>query len=101
MIITKAVSRFARSQIDVLLAIQELLSLEPPIGIIFENNNLNTLRPDFGLFVQFMLSLAQGEIENKSESVKWAFKRRCEDDKYPAPTAYFYWGITQVMTTNP
>ena len=43
LIVVKEVSRFARNVVDCLNTVQELLTLDPPVGIYFENNNLSTI----------------------------------------------------------
>ena len=42
MIITKAVSRFARNLLDCIGYIEELKNLDPPVRVFFEQENLDT-----------------------------------------------------------
>ena len=86
MIITKSASRFARNIIDGIRTIRELLQLNPPVGIIFEDeNHFNTLRPESELYLTLMFSMAQGESERKSKAIKSAFQWRCDAQKFLTP----------------
>ena len=85
LIITKSASRFARNLLGGLEAIRELLRLNPPVGVLFEDINLNTLRPDSELYISLMLSMAQGESERKSMSIRMAYKWRCDKNIFLTP----------------
>lgn len=65
-IITKQVSRFARNTIDCVGICRELRNLDPPVGVFFETEGLNTLSSTSDLILTFMAALAQGESETKS-----------------------------------
>lgn len=45
LIITKSISRFARNILDCLYYVRELKQMNPPIGVYFETEHLNTLDP--------------------------------------------------------
>lgn len=75
-IITKEVSRFARNTIDTLQYTRELKELG--VGVIFINDNINTLDSDGELRLTIMASIAQEESRKTSERVKWGQKRRME-----------------------
>ena len=85
MIITKSASRFARNLLDGIKTIRELLQLNPPVGIIFEEENFNTLRPDSELYLSFLFSMAQGESERRSRSIRKAFQWRCDNKNFLTP----------------
>lgn len=75
-IITKEVSRFARNTVDALQYTRELKRLG--IGVLFLNDNINTLDPDAELRLTIMSSIAQEESRKTSERVKWGQRRRME-----------------------
>lgn len=58
-IVTKEVSRFARNTLDTLRYTRELKRLG--IGVLFLNDNINTLDPDAELRLTIMSSIAQEE----------------------------------------
>ena len=76
LIITKQVSRFARNVLDSLSYIRLLRSLDPPVGILFETEGLNTLDSASEMTITVLSLVAQSESEQKSKSIKWAYKRR-------------------------
>jgi len=86
LIITKSVSRFARNLVDGIKTSRRLLKLTPPVGILFEEEGFNTLRPDSEFMLSVMLLMAQGESERKSSAVKKAFQWRCDDKRFQTPT---------------
>lgn len=75
-IITKEVSRFARNTLDTLQYTRELKRLG--IGVLFMNDNINTMDADAELRLTIMSSIAQEESRKTSERVKWGQKRRME-----------------------
>lgn len=79
LIITKSVSRFARNIMDSIGYIRKLGALNPPIGVFFETENLNTLNSQSEMSIAFLSTMAQEESHNKSEvmnvSVEMRFKR--------------------------
>ena len=76
LIITKEISRFARNTLDSILFTRKLKELG--IGVIFMNDNINTLDADAELRLTIMSSIAQEESRKTSERVKWGQKRRME-----------------------
>jgi len=76
LIITKQVSRFARNIVDTLRHVYELRQLDPPVGILFETEHLNTLDPSSDMIITVLSMVAQSESQQKSNSLKWSFKRR-------------------------
>jgi DNA invertase Pin-like site-specific DNA recombinase len=84
-IVVKEVSRFARNVIDCLNTVQELLTLDPPVGIYFENNNLNTLDAGNKMFLTMFAMFAELESELKSKSVLFGLKEMYAAENYLCP----------------
>ena len=76
LIITKEISRFARNTLDSIFYTRELKRIG--VGVIFLNDNINTLEPDAELRLTIMSSIAQEESRKTSDRVKWGQKRRME-----------------------
>lgn len=77
LIITKEISRFARNTLDSIYYTRELK--KRGVGVIFMNDNINTLDGDAELRLAIMASIAQEESRKTSERVKWGQKRRMEE----------------------
>jgi len=79
LIITKSVSRFARNVVDCIKHVRELASLNPPVAVFFETENIYTLNPNSEMSLSFISTLAQEESHTKSEimnaSIEMRFKR--------------------------
>lgn len=76
LIITKSVSRFARNTQDCLEVIRRLKALTPPVGVLFETENLNTAESKSEFTLGVMSLVAQGESEQKSTAVTWSIIER-------------------------
>ena len=76
LIITKSVSRFARNTRDCLDVIRQLKSLNPPVGVLFEAENLSTLESKNEFTLGVMSLVAQGESEQKSAAITWSIIER-------------------------
>ncbi|QNU65763.1 recombinase family protein [Ruminiclostridium herbifermentans] len=76
LILTKEISRFARNTLDSIEYTRMLRKLG--IGVIFINDNINTLDGDGELRLTIMAGIAQDESRRTSERVKWGQKRRME-----------------------
>jgi DNA invertase Pin-like site-specific DNA recombinase len=85
LIAVKEVSRFARNTADCLNTVQKLLSLDPPIGIYFENNNLNTLDVGTKVMLTVFAMFAELDSELKSRSVEFGLTECYEDRRYLCP----------------
>ena len=48
-IITKSISRFARNTVDTLNCVRQLRQCDPPIGVYFEKENIDTLDHPFSI----------------------------------------------------
>ena len=79
LIVTKSVSRFARNLIDSVGYIRKLGAMNPPVGVFFETENLNTLNSQSEMTIAFLSTMAQEESHTKSEimdsSLEMRFKR--------------------------
>ncbi len=76
LIITKEISRFARNTLDSIYYTRDLKKYG--VGVIFLNDNINTLDGDAELRLAIMSSIAQEESRKTSERVKWGQKRQME-----------------------
>ena len=78
-IITKSVSRFARNLLDCIGWVRKLQNHDPPIAVIFEDVNLNTLDQTSNLILFVLAMVAEEESHMKSEamliSLEWRFSR--------------------------
>ena len=72
-IITKGISRFSRSTLDSIQYTQELL--EHDVGVLFQNDNINTLDPDSEFRLVVMAGVAQDEVRKLSERLKFGFRQ--------------------------
>lgn len=72
-IITKEISRFSRSTLDSIKYTQELL--EHNVGILFQNDNINTLDTDSEFRLVVMAGVAQDEVRKLSERLKFGFRQ--------------------------
>jgi len=79
LIVTKSVARFARNVLDCISHVRQLAALQPPIGILFETENIYTLNRNSEMSLSIISTLAQEESHNKSEimnaSIEMRFKR--------------------------
>ena len=72
-IITKEISRFSRSTLDSIQYTQELL--EHDVGVLFQNDNINTLDPESEFRLVVMAGVAQDEVRKLSERLKFGFRQ--------------------------
>lgn len=76
LIVTKEISRFARNTLDSIYYTRELKKIG--VGVLFMNDNINTMEGDAELRLAIMSSIAQEESRKTSERVKWGQKRQME-----------------------
>lgn len=76
LIITKEISRFARNILDSIGYTRKLKALG--VGVIFLNDNINTLDSDAEMRLAFLSTMAQEESRKTSERVKWGLRRQME-----------------------
>ncbi len=98
LILTKEISRFARNtkvSIDYTRMLKEL-----GVGVIFINDNINTLDGDGELRLTIMSAIAQDESRKTSERVKWGQKRRMEQGVVFGRELFGYNLYKGVLTVN-
>lgn len=78
-VITKSVSRFARNIVDCLDCVRTLKSMG--IGVLFEEQNIDTLNIDSELYLTIYAGFAQSESESISKNVTWGFRKNFEEGK--------------------
>ena len=79
MVITKSVSRFARNLMDCIKYVEELKSLDPPVNVFFEQEQLDTSVQTSCIILIVLAMVAEEESHMKSEamllSLEWRFSR--------------------------
>lgn len=79
LILTKSVSRFSRNTADTLKYIRMLRDIG--VGVIFEENNINTLNLNNELILTLLSTMAQREIENMGMRVYMGKRMNCLNGK--------------------
>ena len=69
LIVTKSVSRFSRNIVEAMKTIRDLLYLKHPVGVYFENENLNTLTKDNLFMLTLFEATALAESELKKDGL--------------------------------
>ncbi len=69
-VMTKSISRFARNLADCLETVRYLRSISIPV--IFEREGIDTMERDGEFLLTVLASIAQEEINNMSQNIKWA-----------------------------
>ena len=90
LIVTKSVSRFARNLVDCITLVRKLKRQNPPVGVFFETDNLNTLSEESELMLSFLATFAQEESVKKSESMIWSLQHRFKNGKLLTPELLGY-----------
>ena len=78
-IVTKSVSRFARNTVECLDYVRMLKSRG--IGILFEEQNIDTLKSDSELYLVIYAGFAQAESESISKNITWSKRKNFEEGK--------------------
>ena len=76
LILTKAISRFARNTMTMLETIRELKSLN--VDVFFEEQNLHSISKDGEMVLTLLASVAQEEARSVSENQKWRIRKDFE-----------------------
>ena len=76
-IITKSVSRFARNTAECIEFTRQLKLMG--IGVIFEEQNIDTLKCDSELLMTIHAGFAQAESESMSRNITWSYRKRFEN----------------------
>lgn len=90
MIITKAVSRFARNLLDCIGYIEELKNLEPPVRVFFEQENLDTGLQTSGIILFVLAMVAEEESHMKSEAMLLSLEWRFSRGRFLTPSLFGY-----------
>lgn len=78
-IITKSVSRFARNTVECLQYVRMLKAKN--IGVIFEEQGIDTLKTESELYLVIYAGFAQTESENMSKNIIWTFRNNFKEGK--------------------
>jgi DNA invertase Pin-like site-specific DNA recombinase len=87
LIVTKAVSRFARNTLDSIATIRKLKAAG--VGVYFEEMNINTLESTGELLITILSAVAQEESNNISQNVTWGKRKRMGDGKVTMSYKHF------------
>lgn len=79
LILTKSISRFARNTVDCLNYIREQKELGIPV--IFEKENINTMKADSEIIITMLGGFAQAESESISQNVRWGKRQSFKSGK--------------------
>lgn len=79
LILVKSISRFARNTVDCLSYTRALRALG--IGVLFEEEHINSLDPDSEFLITLHGAMAQTESENTSSRVKWGMRQAMREGK--------------------
>ncbi|MCM1183460.1 MAG: recombinase family protein [Roseburia sp.] len=90
MIITKSVSRFARYIVDCIGTVNELKRMIPPVGVLFENEQIFTLNPQSEMNLSFVAAMAQEESHVKSVSMNASYEMRFSHGIFMTPPLLGY-----------
>ncbi len=90
LVLTKSVSRFARNVEDCIHYSRELKALKPPVGILFETENIYTLDSNSEMQLAFLATLAQEESHIKSEGMNRSIEMRFERGIFLTPVLLGY-----------
>lgn len=75
-IVTKSISRFARNTVDTLNCVRQLRQQNPPVGIFFEKENIDTLDATGELILTILSALAQDESRSISDNIRWSIQKK-------------------------
>lgn len=79
LILCKSISRFARNTVDCLEYVRQLKELG--IGVLFEKENINTLKMTSEFMIALYGSFAQAESESISKNVSWGTQKAFQQGK--------------------
>ncbi|MFA9423807.1 MAG: recombinase family protein [Sedimentibacter sp.] len=73
-IITKSISRFARNTLILLESVRELKRIG--VGVIFEEQGINTLNSEGELLLTVLAAIAEEERKSVRENIKWSIEKK-------------------------
>ncbi len=90
LIITKAVSRFARNLMDCIVWVEALQNHDPPVRVFFEQENLDTMSQTSGIILFVLAMVAQEESHMKSEAILLSLEWRFSRGRFLTPRLFGY-----------
>lgn len=100
LILTKAISRFARNTMTMLEIVRELKDLN--VDVFFEEQNLHSISSDGEMVLTLLASVAQEEARSVSENQKWRIRKDFEKGLiWGGNSAYGYRIINKKMVIIP
>ena len=100
LILTKAISRFARNTMTMLTIVRELKNLN--VDVFFEEQNLHSISSDGEMVLTLLASVAQEEARSVSENQKWRIRKDFEKGLiWGGNSAYGYRIINKKMVIIP
>lgn len=75
-IYTKSISRFGRNTVDCLESVRALK--ECNVNVVFEKEHIETMKAEGEVLMTVLMALAQNEVHNLSENIKWGMRRKYE-----------------------
>lgn len=90
MIITKSVSRFSRNIVDCISTVNKLKMQSPPVGVLFENEQIFTLDNASEMRLSFVSAMAQEESHTKSTSMNASYEMRFSHGIFLTPPLLGY-----------
>lgn len=82
LILTKSISRFGRNIVDILTSLRTLSDLNPPVGVNFETEGIDTADGKNKLLISILSALAELESQQKSEAIKAGIRYRMHEGLY-------------------
>ncbi len=90
MIITKAVSRFARNLMDCIGWVEALQNHDPPVRVFFEQEHLDTMSQTSSIILFVLAMVAQEESHMKSEAILLSLEWRFSRGRFLTPRLFGY-----------
>jgi site-specific DNA recombinase len=88
LIMTKSISRFARNLADCMDTVRRLRELG--ISVLFEREGIDTMSGSGEMLLSVLASIAQEEINNMSQNIRWASERNNALGNPTTPARYGY-----------
>jgi DNA invertase Pin-like site-specific DNA recombinase len=110
MVITKAVSRFARNLRDCIKYVEARKNLSPPVNVYFEQEKLDTGLQTSGVILIVLAMVAEEESHMKSEAMLLSLEWRFSRGRFLTPALFGYdkvevpdgfGGKKKVLVVNP
>lgn len=78
LIVTKSVSRFARNLVLCISIVLDLKTLSPPVGVLFESENIFSLNDEKSMSLSFFAIIAEEESHIRSRSMETSLRMRLD-----------------------